>query len=575
MRTRRRLFDVLSSELSGDRAVEFTRQLTKFYRSIGSSGYHQATNLVGEVLNSFGIRTERETYPLDGKTVYTGTRMPLAWEPIGAELSMVSPSVEHLVSYDEAPGCLIWWSTSTPAGGSVYEVVSVGTGQSETDYAGKNVQGKVIFAQGTAETDSWESWGQAAELAARRGARGVITDYLIRQSPPDRTRENLPEAVQLLRFPAELTGIWGLSVNYVASQKLAAALVRGPVRVFANVQCRSFVGEGVNLTGIIEGQELPHESVYFCAHVTAATKPGASCAEGVALAIEIARTLQSLIVQGQLRRPRRSIKFLFLAEQRGSAFLFDRHPQAARDILMCFNFCSVGASQSKLRSVLMFYRVPDSIPSFVNDFCATMMQEVQKEISWVGRRDPVVPLVSFVDVPYIARSDNGIWNQRKVPTPLIWSSPNPYFHTQFLTADNSDPRVFRRAGLVTAATAYEVADAGEERALEMLLQIRSRSTYRMSQVAARAFREWIDLRSGVDVSEDWDPFRPLSEIGYIRWRDTAVAESIMQLVRNDGDDVRQQIAKHVKTVGDDLTQAAEDQIRLLQSDIMRIPARGS
>lgn len=560
MRVRRELFTKLDAELSGERAHETTRQLTRFYRSIGSSGYHHATNLVAETLASHGIPYVQEVYPLDGETVFLNTRMPLAWEPFGAELRMVEPATEHLVSYDEAPSCIIWWSSPTPPEGVVCDVVDVGTGQSEVDFQGKDIQGKAIFARGTPETDSWESWGRVAQLAARHKAQGVITDYLIRQAPPDRTRENLPDAVQLLRFPPDLEKTWGISISYVASQKLSLALTRGPVKVYANVQCRVFVGHAVNLTATIEGRDLPHESVYFCAHVTAATKPAANCAEGVALAAEVARVFQKLIKDERIRRPRRSIKFLFLAEQRGSAFFFDRHPERSDSILMCFNYCSVGHSQSKLNSVLMFYKVPDSVPSFVNDFCLTLMEEVPKEADWVGKRDRRVPLLNFIQVPYVARSDNGVWNQCKVPTAMIWSSPNRYFHTQFLTAELSDPRVFRRAGLVTAAAAYEVADADERRAEEILVQIQSHASTRMWRVAAHTARELSDSLvggTGLDVRQHIGN-RAMGEIDYLLARDSAAMRSLLRFVRSDPEAFRERLSARIKEAEGSLSRIARE-----------------
>ena len=576
MRTRRRLMDTLSAELSGALAVETTRKLTRFYRSAGSSGYHRATDLVAQTLSSYGIEHTRQTYPFDGKTTFLGSTMPLAWEPFGAELTMIHPSTEHLVSFDEAPSCLVWWSKPTPDAGAEYEVIDAGTGERQADFEGKDVRGKAVFARGTRDTDSWESWMRVANLARENGAAGIITDYLLRQAPPHRTRESLPEAVQLLRFPPEFTSLWGLAINYLASQKLAAALAQGPVKVFAAIQCRTFVGEGVNLTASIRGSELPHESVYFCAHLTAATKPAANCAQGVALATEVARTFQTLIEQGKLPRPRRSLKFLFLAEGNGSSYFFDRHPEAAKRILLAFNYCSVGHAQDKVDSALMFYRVPDSAPSFVNDFCSTLLAETPKETNWVGNTDRRIPLLNFVEVPFIARSDNGIWNQRKVPTPMIMSSPDRYFHTQFLTADKSDPRVFRRAGIATAAAAYEIADAGEQRAAEILLQIKSRGAYRISQVAAALVRQLIDA-SSVDGGTDTRGAildRALREVRYLLARDGAAAETVMQLVRNDSRQVQQQVGAGTEAVKRQLERVADDEIAAIQAAVTAAERQG-
>jgi hypothetical protein len=562
------LFDLLDAELSGARAQALTAVLSRFYRSAGSTGYHRATDLVEQALASYGLTPTREEYPLDGQSVFSGGRMPLAWEPLGAELTMVSPRTEQLVTYDEAPSCVIWWSSSTPDGGAAYEVVGVGTGEHEQDYAGKPVDGRVVFIQGTERTDSWESWLRAAQLALARGARGIITDYLLRQARPWRTRESLPRAVQLLRFPPNAGEVWGLSIDHFASQALAEALSRGPVRVVANVQCRKFQGIGVNLTGTIEGRDLAHESVYFCAHVTAGTKPGANCAEGVALATEVARTFQTLIDAGRLPRPRRSLKFLYVAENLGSSYLFHQHPVEADNALLCFNYCSVGHSQTDLHCALMFYRVPDSIPSFVNDFCGALLDETPKETSWVGTQDRQIPLLTVAEVPYIARSDNGIWNAHGVPTPMLMSSPDMYFHTQFLTADKCDPVVFARAGLATAAAAYEVADATAARAIEILMQLRARAAARMSGVIARATRQTLDVPVARSEERREAPYdRAVREIEYLARRDGEGAESVRRLVRHDTRAAQEHVESLVQRVKDDLLRMAEREIDELRAAV--------
>ncbi|MEX2356442.1 MAG: M28 family peptidase [Thermaerobacterales bacterium] len=564
MRIRRTLFDALDAELSGDKAQAMTRELTRFYRSPGATGYHRATDLVSQALESLKIdKLEREVYPLDGKTVFGARQVPMAWEPFGAELTITAPETRHLVSYDEATSCIPWWSASTPEEGAHYEVVDVGTGESEADFEGKDIAGKAVFVRGTERTNGWV---RAAALAVEHGAAGVITDYLLYHTPPWRTRENVPDAVQLLRFAPGLKGAWALAIDYHASQTLDNALSRGPVTVYANVRCRTYEGEAVNLTGVIEGSELPEESVYFITHTTAGTKPGANCAGGVALSVEICRTFKALIDSCKLPRPRRSLKFLFVVEGVGSAYFFDQHADEAANIHACFNFDSVGHAQEKLHSAMMFYRAPDSIPSFVNDFCVALMEETPKETDWVFKADRQVPLINFVDMPYTPWSDNHHWNEHKVPTPLIMSWPDLYFHTQLLTADNTDPAVFKRVGLSTAAAAYEIADAGGDRVLEILSQIKSRSTYRMGQVTARTIRQIIDLSQNgrTDLTPEDLIGRSERELRHFLRRDTAAAESVLRLVKHDDEATRKRVNRSVTAVIEALKQTAAQEIAAIE-----------
>jgi len=572
VRIRRELFCAVDQEMSGERAQEIVNELTRFYRSPGSTGYHRATSLVQEILESLGLSSvTREVYPLDGRTVYANRTTPLAWEPVGAELTMVSPRVCHLVSYDEAPSCIAWWSGSTPPEGREYEVVDVGTGETEADYEGKDVNGKVVFIR---DTGRRETWDHASKLASKHGVAGIINDYLLDHTPPWRTPETVPDAVQLQRIRLDRPEVWALSINHHASRELSAALSAGPVLVYANVQARTFEGEGVNVTATIEGAELPHESIYFVSHTTTGTKPGANCAAGAALAVEVARTLQTLIDSGWLPRPRRSIKFLWNIEGMGSHFLFDQHPDEVEGIIAGFNYCSPGHDQHKLHSSLMFYRVPDSVPSYLNDFCSDLIEEAPKEASWVFKPDQEIPLVRLKEMPYTPWSDNHRWNEKGIPTVLLMSWPDLYFHTQLLTADTTDPAVMKRAGLVSAVPAYELANADPERVEEILLRLRGRSLYRVNQLAPRLVRQLKDLAAkgdaeGARVAYD----RTVRDIDYLVNRDLQAASTLRRLIASEPADVKQRLEDQLAKFEDTLKETAASELARAESYTASLPAR--
>src|SRR4029453_6920999 len=89
-----------------------------------------------------------------------------------------------------------------------------------------------------------------------------------------------------------------------------------------------------------------------------------------------------------------------------------------------------------------------------------VIERAPKDGTWVFKDDTDISPVQFVQAPYTPWSDNHYWAAFGIPSPLIMSWPDKYFHTQLLTADNADPRVFRRVGVTTALAAYEIADAG-------------------------------------------------------------------------------------------------------------------
>ena len=223
---RQELIEMLEQELSGERALESAAHLTQFYRSPGATGYHRATDFVGRPPPGQRVWTKCgwSGIPLDGETQFMNVTMPLAWEPTGAELRVGSPTGRLLVSYEDAPSCLPWWTPSTPEGGMTLELVDVGTGERVEDYQRQDVRGKAVLIRGTTRPTGF---AHAATLAMEQGAAGIITDYLLYQTAPFRTRESLPEPVQLLRMPSNpqssrgqaLPSAWAMAVNYPAAEQ--------------------------------------------------------------------------------------------------------------------------------------------------------------------------------------------------------------------------------------------------------------------------------------------------------------------------------------------------------------------
>lgn len=523
------LSSLLSRHVSGENCLDTTSLITQFYRTPGSSGYHAATNLVRKKLESFGFDDiVTETYPIDGETQVMGSQMPLAWEPYAGSVSIVSPTQHHLVDFESAPTCLAVWSHSTGAGGEMAEVVDVGTGASDEDWD-RVLTGKVAFIQHSGRRALWK---HAAARALAAGVRGVLTDYLLYPIPPYRTREALPDAVQFLRLPNSRGEheAWGFSLSHHAGQKLRELLRLGPVSVHAQVDCKTFKGHGQTVIAEIPGRELPEETVLLVAHTTG-TKPGANCASGDSLLVEVARVLKKLVDGGELERPRRSLRFLAVAEGPGSETYIEarRSELAAIKAAVCLG--SVGNDQDRLKSTLMFSRHPDSSPSFINDYFQVLMDRVPKDARWIGRDECEISSVVFTSEPYTPWSDNNRFASCGIPSPLILSSPSIHFHTQFLTADTMDPKVFERAGVVAASGIYEIADAGCDEALLMARDVLSTSVRRLQQVASDAHRGADRSAGGHDAKRSGRTVdRALRRIEYLRERDAKAIQSSLTLV---------------------------------------------
>ena len=480
---RRELIRLLGDELSGDRALESAAHMTKFYRSPGSSGYHRATDFVAQLLRDNGVeRVWVERFPLDGEHRLLTQTMPLAWEPLSAELRVGSPNGRLLVSYEDSPSCLPWWTPSTPEGGLTVEVVDVGTGERSEDFQRQEVRGKAVLVRSTTVPDSF---AHAVGLATEHGAVGVITDTLLYPTAPFRTRESLPDPVQLLRMPSIRPGLWAIAVNYHAAEHLASMARRATARVWIDIQARTFRGEAQNLFAEIPGTDKADEFIHFVCHSTAGTKPGANCASGPALLAEVGRVISRLISDGSIPRPRRTIRFLVDVEGHGTKHYLHNHREEAENGIVSIALDSVGHDQRKSKAALLFYHSPDSVPTFINDYFVSLIEATPKETRWVFSNDDEIPFVNFPDLPYTPWSDNKYYPAFGIASPLFMSWPDLFFHTDYLKPSMLDPAVFRRCGMVIALAALELAYAGPREAVKIMREVTARSELRLSQVALR------------------------------------------------------------------------------------------
>lgn len=553
---------IFRTHLSGARAQALTAAITEYYRSPGSSGYHSATRLVADAVLAAGADdVTEERYPLDGETTFAGRTMPPAWEPIEATLELIAPVREFLISYADVPSTLPWWCGSTPEGGGVVHVVDVGHGLSPADYAGKPVEGQAVLIR---DSESRPAWAHAADLARKHGAAGIITDFLHSQTPPWRTRQALPEAVQLLRLTPRWENPWAFSVGYGVAQRLADLCARGPVQVRAVVRARTFKGEGVNLMATIRGAERPDESVFFIAHTSAGTKPCANCAAGPALMVELCRAVQTAIRAGDLPRPRRSIRFLFVAEGLGSTYFIHTHREALTKIKATICMDSVGHRQSTLKSSMIMYRSPDSIPSYINDLGAALIEELPKEADWPFQNGPAISLVNFQQLPYTPWSDNHYWVTFGVPAPLFMSWPDLFFHTQLLTADHTDPMVFERSGRVLGTLALSIARAGAADVGAIMQEIATRSAARLGRLIRNVLAG--DGRVGGEAMASVD-----RQARYVVERDGHAIRSALDLV--DGDDNTGRVRALADRLVKDLESRCHDEMTRLGAPAARAVRR--
>ncbi len=559
----RSLNEAILSEFSASNAKAWTTQLTQFHRPLGSSGYHAATEFVRGLLGECGLQeVEVETYPLDGKTVVAGQRMPPAWEPREATLELVSPSWQLLTSFEKVPSCLACWSSSTPEEGVTAEVIDVGTGEHASDFQRADVTGRVVFVQGTAREA--RGWQQATRLAIAHGAKGIITDYLLCQAPPWRTRESVPDAVQALRLPWTEHNVWAFAVDHHVAGLLRELLSRGEVVVKARVEARRFAGFGQNLSATIEGESVAR-SLFVVTHISAPTRPASNCAAGVATAVEVARTITALRRRGAIPTLRRSIRFLFLAEGVGSVNYLHRHQGELAGALMAFNVDSVGHDPAKCDSALIIGRAVDSQPSFVSDYVMTLATELPREADSYYRADRAVSLIPLCELPYTPWGDDRYWSTFGIPTVTMLSWPDRYFHTQLLTPDKTSELVFRRAGTLIATALADLATMGAVGAARVARWVAARAESRLAEAASQGYQETVEAKGNGTSRE---PLRlARGRLQYLASRDTRALDSIDALLVDEAPEMVDRVVNWKSLLSRRLQTRAIEEQRWLEESV--------
>jgi len=491
---------LVKQEISGSTAKHFVSRLCTFHRIQASPMFREALDWVKDQAEEAGLEDLKvESFPADGKHRYWTYYSPPGWSVKGAELRMVEPEEQLLARFEEIPQSLHTYSKGTPAGGVTAELVDVGSGLRAKDYVGKRVRGKLVLASGRGEYVH-------RPAVVERGAVGVITDSVI-EMPDVRESVDIPDA-------HGYQGIWprardlpkigfGFSISKRQGNHLRELLKEGKrVRLLAKVDARLFPGRLDLLTGVIKGESKPDEEVILMAHLCHPKPSANDNASGCACLLEVARTLNRLISSGKVKRPARSIRFLWMPETNGSVAYLSTHRDAPERIVAGINLDMVGENQELCRSTLNLDCTPDSLPSWLNDYVASLLEQtasVFDKQTHLGQSSTFRHTIS----QFTAGSDHTEFNEAGVGIPcvMLLQWPDMFYHTSMDTIDKVSEDSLRRAGWVTAVAALGLADAEERTAFEWANLTIAKGSSRIMNAGKTAAEEMFNAR-GRHASKD-------------------------------------------------------------------------
>ena len=477
-----RLFDLVRSAYSGDRALSTVAFVEQRWRWPGNRGFEESIDHIAEQLRAAGYVDEKTAKPTDRLT-FRIERRPMsgpAWDPLDASLTIVGSSTP-LLRFATNRNMLAVGSSSTPDGGVEAEVVSVGKGDNGA-FDRVAMAGKIVFGEMPV--------GRLSIEARKRGAIGVLAYAMPAYTQPETHRTS----IQFSSISADADAkTWGLLLSYDAREALLHALAAGSVRV--RVMTRSRFSPSVERTVIadVHGSAKPNERFVFSAHVQ---EPGANDnASGVGAQVEMARVVSSLLRAGTVD-PRRSVTFIWGNEiQATRRYLADA--SRAETVKWGLSLDMVGEDTEKTGGTFLIEKMPDPSavwtrgddhhtewggspltvdqlrPHFFNDFVLQRCLDQAAVTGWVVRTNP-----------FEGGSDHVPFLDAHKPGVLFWHFTDVYYHTDNDRLPNVSPRELANVGVSALVSALTLASADGETARGLVAELERAAIARLDAETA-------------------------------------------------------------------------------------------
>jgi aminopeptidase YwaD len=515
----------IANEASGERAVHAVLEMVPYPRVRTRAEYEgrfRETEAVARLAKESGFsNVEVESFP-------AAQRM---WQASQAELWLVEPDVRKLYDLNEVAVSI---ASGSETGDVTSEIVDVGLGGRAEDYAGKDVAGKIVLGSAGA--------GQLQRLGVfERGAVGVISYNALRADDfPDQL---MSQSVGTVAPTGKKVG-FGWSVGPRVGRDLALRLGRGEkLKARSIVKSETFPGEMEMVHATIPGDGSSTQTIMVTAHLYEGyLKQGANDDNsGCALSLEMGRTYLHLIADGSLPKPKRTMHFLWVPEISGTNAWLAAHEDVKKTIIADLNYDMDGLKLSLSGSAWVMHRTPDSLPTYLNDLCASVLEfvaDTNRErvryrsvgygFSWpvvasTGTREPFNVLVE----KYYGASDHVVFIGQGIPAVMFITWPDHFYHSSEDTPEKLDPTQFKRATVVGVGCMSLLASASDETALAIAAESLGRGTARMGEAQRKGLSYVADLPFNLTLVEAYKEAR--NAVRHQAQVEKAVVKSTAQL----------------------------------------------
>jgi aminopeptidase YwaD len=519
-----RQWTALRDESSGATPYENLRYLTTLHRVPATAEFDQAAQFVLQRAKEYGLTdAHSEQFPVDGIKQYGLMRSYLGWTVEDARLWEVRPQHVLLGDWKTDPIRLADYSHAADV---ETELIDVGKGNSEADYSGKEVRGKVVLADGVLS--------QVQQLAiAQHGAAGIVSDM------PNQTTawSGLDKTVvRWGHLNARQPRGFAFMISRQTAETLRSRLQSGE-QIILDAHIKATVGPShwTVVTAVIPGTDAGAGEVVYSCHLDH-ERPGANDnGSGCVTILESARVLARLIDSGQLARPKRTLRFIWGPEVEGTMAFLATHLEIRQSLRANVHMDMVGGDPFKNKSVLHVTGTPWSLPSFVTDVGSLFLDTIRVAASGyaageVSADDGIVEnragaqgtrneLIADV-TPYSSGSDHDDYDSSTIAVPSLYLRdwPDIYIHTDHDSLEQIDATKLRRVALLGAASGYVYASVTAEQLPNLLPFITAQAEARLAESFGAAQQLADD--PAVDAGAAWFEARNLLDQTLLRERTT-------------------------------------------------------
>ncbi len=482
----------IAAEISGITAKRKLDEITLYHRTRASAQFDEAGSVIVRALQSYGYETvDIFRLPADGKTMYGTQKSRPAWNVSFAELWEIAADGTRLRKLGDWEARPLTLAQDSDSADVTAELIDIGRGTAESDYAAKDIKGKIVL------TSSQPGAVEALALG-KYGAAGILSYAANQKSAWWQLDDSLVRWGHLSSFRD--TPAFAFMTSLGEARALQARLASGEtIRFHAKVDAVREEGEYRIVTATIPGSdpELANEEITFSCHLDH-PRPGANDnASGCVSILEVARTLKRLMDDGTLPAPKRTIRFLWPSEIEATLILLNAYPELGERTRHVIHMDMVGGGP-ETKAIFRVSRGPKStadvsgdiawaVTDFVNSHSLAFASGEPTEFplfSTEGGREPLLAQKEWLSMG----SDHdvfaaGSWG---IPVTYLHDWPDRYIHTSKDLAANIDPTKLKRAAFIGAVQAAILANLDDVDSPALLALERPAAVSRL----ASAMTEW-------------------------------------------------------------------------------------